>query len=90
MAGLGWLATILRIDAFISPFGTGLIYTTSTSRVSYGLARNRYYPQIFAKVDRRGIPWVSLIFAFIVRPGLPAAVPELALAGRPGHRRRAC
>jgi amino acid transporter len=61
---LGWLATILRIDAVISPFGTGLIYQTSTSRIGYGLARNRYYPQIFAKVDSRGIPWFSLIFAF--------------------------
>ena len=44
--GLGWLALILRIDAFISPFGTGLIYQTSTSRVGYGLGRNRYYPPI--------------------------------------------
>jgi amino acid transporter len=63
-ASLGVLATILRIDAFVSPFGTGLIYQTSTSRIGYGLARNRYYPQIFAKVDSRGIPWFSLIFAF--------------------------
>src|SRR5262249_29285564 len=64
LAGLAWLATILRIDAFISPFGTGLMYVTSTSRVGYGLARNRYYPQIFSKTDSRGIPWISLIFAF--------------------------
>jgi amino acid transporter len=62
--GLGWLAVILRIDAFVSPFGTGLIYQTSTSRVGYGLARNRYYPQIFQWTDSRGIPWVSLLFAF--------------------------
>jgi len=66
LAGVGWLAHILRIDAFISPSGTGLIYTTGTSRVSYGLARNRYYPQIFARVDRNGVPWVGLIFAFII------------------------
>jgi amino acid transporter len=65
LIGLGWLAVILRIDAFVSPFGTGLIYQTSTSRVGYGLARNRYYPQMFAKVDRNGIPWFSLIIAFL-------------------------
>src|SRR5215468_917715 len=65
-AGLGWFAIILRLDAFISPYGTGLIYQTSTSRVTYGLARNRYYPQIFAKVDSRGVPWVSLIMAFLL------------------------
>jgi amino acid transporter len=63
--GLGWLAVILRLDAFISPFGTGLIYQTSTSRVGYGLGRNRYYPQIFTRVDRNGVPWFSLIIAFL-------------------------
>ncbi len=63
--GLSWLAFILRIDAVISPFGTGLIYATSASRVSYGLARNRYYPPILARTDSRGVPWVSLILAFV-------------------------
>jgi len=66
LAGLGWLAHILRVDAFISPSGTGLIYTTGTSRVSYGLARNRYAPQIFGRVSRNGIPWVGLIGAFLI------------------------
>jgi amino acid transporter len=65
LIGLGFWATILYIDAFVSPFGTGLMYVTSTSRVGYGLARNRYYPQVFQKVDANGIPWVSLIFAFL-------------------------
>jgi amino acid transporter len=64
-AALGWLAVILRIDAFVSPFGTGLIYQTSSSRVGYGLGRNRYYPAIFTRTDSRGIPWVSLIVAFV-------------------------
>ena len=65
VVGLGFLASVLRLDAFISPFGTGLIYQTSTSRVGYGLARNRYYPQAFSRVDRNGVPWVSLLVAFI-------------------------
>ncbi len=65
IAGLAWLAIILRIDAFVSPFGTGLIYQTSSSRVGYGLGRNRYFPQVFTKVDRNGVPWVSLIVAFV-------------------------
>jgi len=65
LSGLAWLAHLLRIDAFVSPSGTGLIYTTGTSRISYGLARNRYVPQIFGKVDARGVPWVGLIFAFL-------------------------
>jgi len=65
VVGLGWLATLLRVDAFISPAGTGLIYTTGTSRISYGLARNRYAPQIFGRVSSNGIPWIGLIGAFV-------------------------
>ena len=64
LAGLGFWATILHIDAFVSPFGTGMIYQTSTSRVGYGLARNRYFPPIFQWTDRNGIPWFSLLMAF--------------------------
>ena len=64
LAGLAFWATILHIDAFVSPFGTGMIYQTSTSRVGYGLARNRYYPQIFQRTDRNGVPWFSLLMAF--------------------------
>jgi len=64
--GLGWLAFLLRFDAVVSPGGTGLIYCTSTSRISYGLAKNRYYPQIFSKTDSRGVPWVGLITAFLL------------------------
>jgi amino acid transporter len=65
LGGLAWLAHILRVDAFVSPSGTGLIYTTGTSRIGYGLARNRYAPQIFGRVNGQGVPWVGLIFAFL-------------------------
>jgi amino acid transporter len=63
--GLVWLSIILRIDGFISPYGTGQIYLTSTSRVGYGLARNRYFPSAFTKTDRNGVPWFGLIIAFV-------------------------
>jgi len=66
VVGLAWLAFVLRIDAFISPSGTGLIYTTGTSRVSYGLARNRYAPAALTWTDKRGVPWVGLLCAFII------------------------
>ncbi|WP_300605974.1 APC family permease [Trebonia sp.] len=63
--GLSVWAGFLRTDAFISPFGTGAIYVTATSRVSYGLSRNRYYPGVFSRVDKRGIPWFGMIVAFL-------------------------
>jgi len=64
--GLGWLATILYIDAVISSGGTGLIYTTAVSRVSYGLSRNGYVPVAYERTDRRGVPWVGLLTAFVI------------------------
>jgi amino acid transporter len=66
LVGAGWLATILYVDAVISPAGTGLIYTTAASRVSYGLSRNGYVPSAYERTDRRAIPWFGLITAFIV------------------------
>jgi amino acid transporter len=65
ITGFAWLSGILRVDAFISPAGTGAIYLTSSSRISYGLARNRYFPGLFGSVDRRGIPWFGMIVAFL-------------------------
>jgi amino acid transporter len=66
LVGVGWLAAILYFDAIISPGGTGLIYTTSSSRVSYGLSRNGYFPTAYEATDRRGVPWFGLVTAFIV------------------------
>jgi amino acid transporter len=66
LVGVGWLATILYIDAVVSPGGTGLIYTTASSRVSYGLSRNGYVPVAYESTNRRGIPWLGLITAFVV------------------------
>jgi amino acid transporter len=66
LVGVGWLAAILYVDAIISPGGTGLIYTTSSSRVSYGLSRNGYFPTVYESIDSRGVPWFGLITAFVV------------------------
>lgn len=66
LVGFGWLASILYIDALISPGGTALIYVTASSRVSYGLSRNGYVPVVFEKTNKSGVPWVGLIAAFVI------------------------
>jgi amino acid transporter len=66
LVGAGWLATLLYIDAFISPAGTGLIYTASSSRLSYAFARNHYIPRQFGYLSERGVPIVSIIFSFLI------------------------
>ena len=64
--GLGWLATVLYVDAVISPADTGLIYTTVTGRISYAMGRNGNAPRILAKTTPRGVPLVSLFVTFVV------------------------
>ena len=64
--GLGWVAGLLYADAIISPSDTGLIYTSVTARMSYAMGRNRNAPRGLALVNNNGVPWVSLIVAWIV------------------------
>src|SRR5437764_5164154 len=61
LSGVAWLAAILYVDAIISPGGTGLIYTTSSSPGSYGLSQNGHFPTVYEAIDRRGVPWFGLI-----------------------------
>jgi len=74
LAGLAWLAVILRLDAVISPSGTGLIYLTSSSRISFGLSKNGYIPSAFeqnspkTKVPVFGIVVTALIGLLFLLP----------------------
>jgi len=64
--GLGWLAVILYIDAFISPAGTGLIYVGTSARLSYALGHAGFVPKGISKISARGVPWTSVVLAFVV------------------------
>jgi amino acid transporter len=67
VAGLAWLAFILRLDAFISPTGTGLIYLTSASRISFGLSRNGYIPRAFEQNSARTrVPVFGIIVSALI------------------------
>ena len=73
LIGLGWLATLLYVDAIISPADTGLIYTTVTARVSYAMGRNGNAPRPLAHTTQRGVPLVGLFVAFAI--GLVVLLP---------------
>jgi amino acid transporter len=66
-AGLGWLATLLIIDSVVSPAGTGLVYLGTSSRISYGLGRNGYFPRsVLSRINKRGVPFWSIVICFVV------------------------
>jgi amino acid transporter len=64
-AGLGWLVSLLLIDAVISPAGAGLVYIGTSSRLSYALGRNGYFPPAISRISKRGVPLVSIIISFV-------------------------
>lgn len=73
LLGLSWVASLLLFDAAFSPFGTTLVYTAATSRIVYGMALNQHLPKFFLKVNRYGIPYVTLYANFFV--GIVAFLP---------------
>jgi amino acid transporter len=64
--GAGWLATVLVIDAVISPAGTGIVYVGTTARLSYALGEESEMPSVLAKVNQRGVPIWSILLAAVV------------------------
>jgi amino acid transporter len=63
--GAGWLAKILLIDAVISPAGAGVVYMTTSARLSYALGEEREMPTALA-TTRKGVPVVSILTAAVV------------------------
>lgn len=71
---LTWLYWMIIADSVVSPAGSSFVYTASNSRVVYGLAKNRFFPTYFAKVNEKwGIPTRALLLNFVV--GLFYLVP---------------
>ena len=70
LLGIFWLATLLFADAFISPSGTGITYTATTSRMIYGMERNGTMPKFLGRLHPVwGVPraamWFNLIISFV-------------------------
>ncbi len=67
---LNWLALVLFADAFVSPSGTGMTYTATTSRMVFGMTENGWFPKAFGtihpfyRVPRRAM-WLNLAISFV-------------------------
>jgi amino acid transporter len=65
-AGIGWLAsfaTVLVVDAGISPSATGWVYLGTSARTNYGLSVHGNLPKAFQRPNKWRIPWLSLVIA---------------------------
>ena len=65
--GVSWLATLLYIDSFISPSGTGLMYTTAGARVLFAAGETNSGPKLLTKLTGgTQVPWVGILIMWIV------------------------
>ncbi|MDF7682588.1 APC family permease [Lactobacillus sp. ESL0679] len=67
LLGLNWLSILLYIDAFVSPFGTGIAFMATTSRSLAAMAENRHLPQFLTKLDAKyHTPHKAMLASLIV------------------------
>ncbi|HUC09153.1 MAG TPA: APC family permease [Stellaceae bacterium] len=59
--GLAWMATLLYIDAYVSPTGTALIYLTGGSRVLFAIGDTGVGPRWLTVQNRAAAPWASVL-----------------------------
>ena len=64
--GATWLAVVLIIDAVISPAGTGVVYLGTSARLTYALGEESELPGVLSKTSKKGVPYVSILFAAVV------------------------
>ncbi|ANK60296.1 MULTISPECIES: APC family permease [Loigolactobacillus] len=53
MLGLYWLSLLLYLDAFVSPFGTGVSFAATTARTLAAMTQNRHMPGWLGRLNRR-------------------------------------
>ncbi|WP_454783358.1 APC family permease [Legionella sp. WA2022007384] len=76
LAGMVWLSILLYVDAFISPYSTGLVYSTTSAHMLSSMSSVVQTPKVLAKRNKFQVPWVSLGVNFVL-----AAIMSLVLHG---------
>ncbi|MBW4803247.1 MAG: APC family permease [Loigolactobacillus coryniformis] len=67
LLGLQWWSILLYLDAFVSPFGTGVTFVAVTSRTLWAMAKNQHMPQWLGRLNRRyGIPRLAMAANLVI------------------------
>jgi APA family basic amino acid/polyamine antiporter len=65
-AGLSWLSPFIKLGAIAGVSSVILVMMLGQSRIYYAISNDGLLPAMFAKVNRRGVPYNATIFASIV------------------------
>lgn len=67
LLGMNWLAILLYMDAFVSPFGTGVAFVATASRALAAMTHTGHLPQWLGRLERRYmIPRFAMIVDLIL------------------------
>lgn len=66
LAGIMWLSVVLYADAFVSPYATGLVFSTTAAHMLASMGQVDNAPQVLAIKNRHQVPWVSLSINFLL------------------------
>ncbi len=62
LLGIHWLSVLLYMDAFVSPFGTGVSFVANTARALFAMEGNKHVPSFLGKINLKyGIPRVAML-----------------------------
>jgi len=64
--GLGWLATLLYVDAYVSPGGTALMYMTSGARILFAAGESAAGPRWLTTLNESKAPLASVLVMWVV------------------------
>ena len=64
--GFIWFVKALYLDAMISPFGTAMVQSMSTSRLTYAMSKNKYFPMYLQKTNDNHAPARAIILNMII------------------------
>lgn len=67
---VGVMTVIFAVIALVAITNTCLVCLVTESRILYGMAREDVVPAPFAKVSRRQVPWLAIVFSLVVIAGL--------------------
>ncbi len=66
LAGMLWLSRLLYVDAFISPYSTGLVYSTTAAHMLASMSDMQEAPKKLALKNKYQTPWISLGVNFLL------------------------
>lgn len=76
IAGIIWLSGLLYIDAFMSPYSTGLVYSTTAAHMLASMGAMKEAPQKLALKNVYEVPWVSLCINFFLATAMFFLLPS--------------